>query len=438
MKCAVVISIAPDHLTEFADCRASIERAWAHGAGPFTGLDILPIEDADGVMTPAARRNRGMDLAHEKGCEWIFFLDARDLLNLSAFADFAVFHDAFDAVWGNICVNKLGTKDVVVCEGQITKTASIEDILRSAPDLTLRMGHFVRTGAARAVRFDTEMEAGADYKYYLDLWEKFRCAKVAHIFSIERRAGVDPFAVGTLAWFQAVDPIIAGHCKGRDLYCEVAFDDKVTRFALTNPMDIIQKHHVYGRFFEIDELQTLKDVVGTDKTIVEVGANIGNHLAFYAQHMNSRKIFPFEPNPDSIDLLNRNIKANGLESVVDTRGIGIGAGAQHGQFSVVLPIENNLGAARLSADEAGQLEVFPLDERLDGEAVDFIKIDVEGMEFEVLEGAAKLIERNRPILMVEVFRNKIPAFERWCAENRYNIRTRFSCVNAVNFLVVAA
>jgi len=439
MKCAVVVPVAPDQLQYLDACRSSVERAWAHGSGPFDGLEFLPVEDAVGDATPAERRNRGVDLAREKDCAWIFFLDARDLLNLSAFVDFSRFHEDFDAVWGNICENKLGANEVVVRAKQIMCATSIDDILSRAPENTLRMGHFVRVEVADAVRFDTETEVCEDYKYYLDVWERFRCAKVAHIFSIERRpAQLDVMSPGGAIWNQVADLLVAARLRSRDIFCEVSFDDKVTRFALTDPVDIIQKHHVYGQFFEIDELTTLREVIGTGKTIVEVGANIGNHLAFYAQHMQAKKIFPFEPNPDSISLLNRNIKANGLESVIDTRGIGIGAGARHGTFSIVLPIENNLGAARLSEDKTGELEVYPLDERLAGETVDFIKIDVEGMEFEVLAGAEKLIERNRPVMMIEVFRNKIPEFERWCAEHRYSVRTRFSCVNAVNFLVVAA
>lgn len=232
--------------------------------------------------------------------------------------------------------------------------------------------------------------------------------------------------------------VVHDYCKALNFSCDVNFDGKATRFAIDNPSDIIQQHHLQGQFFEIEELKVVRDVVGSGKTIVEVGANIGNHLAFYAHHMDSKKIFPFEPNPAAIDLLRRNIEANGLDAVVDPRGIGIGAGASYGTFSVELPYDNNLGAARLAKSGEGQLEVYPLDERLKGEAVDFIKIDVEGMEFDVLEGAARIIGQNRPVLMVEVFRDKIPDFETWCRDHGYRIKNRFHCVHAVNFLAVAA
>lgn len=40
--------------------------------------------------------------------------------------------------------------------------------------------------------------------------------------------------------------------------------------------------------------------------------------------------------------------------------------------------------------------------------------------------------------MVEVFRDRISAFEAWCRDHGYTIKKRFHCVNAVNFLAVAA
>lgn len=438
MKCAVVIPIGPDQQSDFDVSCPSVERAWAHGQGPFSGFEIVPVWDTTGAMTPAERRNTGIDIARSRNCEWIFFLDARDLLNASAFVDLAHYHAGLDAVWGNICENTIGTNDIALRANQLPTANNIETILRCAPDSTLRMGHFVRTECADAVRFDTGMDGGEDYKYYLDLWSQYRCAKVAHVFSIERRpaAGASPSAEDVRR-DKIIETLVLDCCRDRVLMCDVTFDEKTAWFRVDNPFDIIQHHHGHGYFFEIEELTTLRAMIGRGKTIVEVGANVGNHLVFYAQHMKPKKIFPFEPNPHAVRLLTENIRANKLEGVVDERGIGIGAGAEYGKFAVMLPGENNLGAARLTQG-GGELEVFPLDETLAGETVDFMKIDVEGMEFDVLKGAEKLIQRDKPVLMVEVFRPKIPDFEAWCDKHGYKVATSFHCINAVNFVAVAA
>lgn len=51
--------------------------------------------------------------------------------------------------------------------------------------------------------------------------------------------------------------------------------------------------------------------------------------------------------------------------------------------------------------------------------VDFIKIDIEGMEMEALSGARETINRYHPVLLIEKIKTDIPQFERWLAVNGY-------------------
>jgi FkbM family methyltransferase len=247
---------------------------------------------------------------------------------------------------------------------------------------------------------------------------------------------VGPRSADGAQWNRAVECQIQAFCAAREMVSRVEFDGKATHFAIDNPFDLIQRHHIGGKFFETLELTELSGFVGRGKVIAEVGANVGNHLVFYAQHMGAKTIIPFEPNPDAIRLLDRNIKANALDGVIDRRGIGFGAGAEYGKFSVVLPQDNNLGAARLEAG-SGELEVRPLDDMLAGVDIDFMKIDVEGMEFDVLEGAKKVIARCRPTMMIEVVRSRIPEFEDWCRTYAYDIAKVYNNVHAANFVVTA-
>ena len=439
MKCAVITPVGPGHKDMYEVCLASIEEAWAYDQGPFEALEIMPMWDLEGAHGRSARRNNGIDEAAARGCDWLFFLDADDLMNMGAFGAFGKFSDGLDAVWGNICETTLGDGELRLREGQIVTATTLEEILVTPPFLSLQMGHFVRTECAAAVKFDVEMDTGEDFKYYLEMWSRFRCAKVPTVFFINRRGGhsVGPRSANGADWNKAVESVVLGYCREREMFSDFTFEGKPARFAINNPFDIIQRHHVNGSFFEAEELKTLCDIVGRGKSIVEVGANVGNHLVFYAQHMDAKKIYPFEPNPDAVALLSKNIRMNDLEPVIDQRGIGIGAGAAYGKFAIELPGENNLGAARLRAG-SGELEVFTLDEKLGDEPVDFMKIDVEGMEFEVLKGAQNIIRRHKPILMVEVFRPQIAEFESWCIENHYNIIKTFHCVYAANFVAEAA
>lgn len=187
MKCAVITPVGPGHKETYETCRRSIEAAWEHGQGPFKALEILPMWDLEGQHGRSARRNAGIDEAAALGCDWLFFLDADDLFNVGAFAAFGKYYDRYDAVWGNICENIFGTDQLKLREGQLVATESVADILSTPPFLTLQMGLFVRTECAAAVKFDTEMDTGEDFKFYLGLWSKYRCAKVPEIFFINRR-----------------------------------------------------------------------------------------------------------------------------------------------------------------------------------------------------------------------------------------------------------
>jgi len=210
MKCAVVTPVGPDHEFDYTACRQSIEAAWATGPGPFQALEILPMWDVEGRHGRSARRNDGIDQAVAKGCDWIFFLDADDLMVSWAFERFAKHADAYDAVWGLICENVYGTDSIEFREGQLPATDRLADILATNPVFTLQMGHFVRAQAAAAVKFDVAMDCGEDFKYYLGLWRRFRCAKVEDVFFINRRGhhSSGPRSADGVAWGHAVHDLL--------------------------------------------------------------------------------------------------------------------------------------------------------------------------------------------------------------------------------------
>jgi Methyltransferase FkbM domain len=54
--------------------------------------------------------------------------------------------------------------------------------------------------------------------------------------------------------------------------------------------------------------------------------------------------------------------------------------------------------------------------------VDFIKLDVEGMELEALQGAEKTIKSSRPVLLVEKIKSNGEELHRWFSDRGYNLR----------------
>ncbi|WP_134727029.1 FkbM family methyltransferase [Paracoccus luteus] len=189
-------------------------------------------------------------------------------------------------------------------------------------------------------------------------------------------------------------------------------------FALNYRRDPVQNAIREGRFYELPELRTLKGLVAPGATIVDIGANVGNHALFFARRMRAARVIVFEPNPLAAAPLMANVLLNGLAGVVclDHLGVALGAGASTG-FGMRRH-DRNLGATRLRPGE-GCIPVCRGDDLLTGETPALIKIDVEGMEMEVLAGLSATIARARPLMMVEVDDANLAAFLDWQAAAGY-------------------
>ncbi len=164
---------------------------------------------------------------------------------------------------------------------------------------------------------------------------------------------------------------------------------------------------MYGEWAE-DELNLLKDLISPGMCILDIGAFIGTHtLAFSALTGATGRVFSFEPRKEIYEVLVKNIELNGLENVTE-----LNVGVSDQEKKLLLPRVDinkdlNFGALNLNyeANKDGQdryeIELVLIDDLKLFDAVDIIKIDVEGMERKVLDGALKTISKDRPIVFCE-------------------------------------
>ncbi|WP_245636782.1 FkbM family methyltransferase [Azospirillum thiophilum] len=165
----------------------------------------------------------------------------------------------------------------------------------------------------------------------------------------------------------------------------------------------------YGEYFE-QEVALFRQCVRPGDRVIDVGANIGAHTVALARLVGpTGRVLALEPIDANHRLLCGNLALNGLDWA---DGMLAAAGATDGILhlaGVAMEEDGNYGALSLDTlslgAPAGDRPV-PV-HRLDGLAHDgagrirLIKIDVEGMEAQVLEGARALIARDRPVLYVE-------------------------------------
>ena len=161
--------------------------------------------------------------------------------------------------------------------------------------------------------------------------------------------------------------------------------------------EILANHvRVNGVFYEDETLSYVRANFPNQKTILDIGANIGNHTTFFAEFMNAKKIHAFEPHPMNFELLKRNMEKY---SNVILHNYALGETIKRVSITTN---PGNMGDVKVSeeADSDGEIEMFPLD-AFDFQDVTLMKIDVEDSEWVVLQGAIETIRRWKPVLVVE-------------------------------------
>jgi len=94
--------------------------------------------------------------------------------------------------------------------------------------------------------------------------------------------------------------------------------------------------------------------------------------------LKSSIVFSFEPVPETFEILSRNILLNHLEETVSAFQCGVSDTQSSADFKAV--DITNIGATKLSENTNGGIPMTTLDQVIGEQKVDFLKIDVEGME----------------------------------------------------------
>ncbi len=155
----------------------------------------------------------------------------------------------------------------------------------------------------------------------------------------------------------------------------------------------------------VPDFALIQQLLGTLRSgyILDIGANAGG-WALLCGTVSSLPIIAFEPEPTAFRLLQRNLALN-ARWTVDARplacGIEDGAIYFHTGFNGYTLIP---GRHVIADDDPDILRVdcTRVDTLFPSENVAFMKIDVEGFEWQVLQGACQVIERCRPPLIVEI------------------------------------
>jgi FkbM family methyltransferase len=165
------------------------------------------------------------------------------------------------------------------------------------------------------------------------------------------------------------------------------------------------------------DMEIVKHFVASGDSVVDVGANFGFYTAFLSILAGERGVvYSFEPIPLTFEILSHNVQALPLANV---KAFNYAISEKDGSGVMVIPswsasggenfYQASIRTAKTEDDRFKQVQVGlkKLDSLFSGheKRIGFIKIDVEGHELQVVEGARSVISRYKPALYIEISDN---------------------------------
>ena len=160
------------------------------------------------------------------------------------------------------------------------------------------------------------------------------------------------------------------------------------------PPEPLKEVMVEGMYFGFPDF-----IPNPNETIVDIGAQFGDYAILCSKLLSVKKIIAFEPLPDVYTLFKEATELNSVKNI-EINNLAVGS------FNGSLKMFRSPDMASISGDIPFSTTCVTLDSQIN-EKIDSLKIDVEGLEMEVLRGAHKVIEKYHPRIIIETHSLKL-------------------------------
>ena len=170
---------------------------------------------------------------------------------------------------------------------------------------------------------------------------------------------------------------------------------------------------IYG-IWEPIETDFVRNTIKNNEVVLDIGANIGYYTLILAKLVgDGGQVFCFEPEPNNFQKLKKNIEKNKYQNVVCEN---IAISNKNGEIQLYLS-ERSIGQHKIyNSDAVSEKSITVKTSSLDNyfknnklrEKISFIKIDIEGAEFFVLDGMQTILKNNKKLkILLEFDPNQI-------------------------------
>ena len=206
--------------------------------------------------------------------------------------------------------------------------------------------------------------------------------------------------------------------------------------------EVIDNNLYYG-IYEKEITNLFRKFVKKGMVVVDVGANIGYYtlLSSYLIKGNGQ-VIAFEPTTKAFNSLWNNLIINDVNYEIKQVALSNFNGKKKDNIRSSYKIKDDFPKTESLEELKDKWKPYSEDEEflfrtLDSynlDKLDFIKIDVDGNEIDVLKGAIKTIKKLKPLMLIEVYKSNISEFEKIMKELNYNIEEIKTEKNFVNFI----
>lgn len=168
--------------------------------------------------------------------------------------------------------------------------------------------------------------------------------------------------------------------------------------------------------YELEDSRMMFDLMKHQKIIFDIGANIGWYSIHIANTFEESMIYAFEPIPETFEKLGKNHELNKVSNLfIENIALSNFKGELNFFYS---PYQTGAASSKniLGIEDLKELtcptttvDLYIKDKNIKG--LDFIKCDVEGAEFFVLQGASESIQSYKPIVFAEMLRKWSKKFD---------------------------
>jgi FkbM family methyltransferase len=149
--------------------------------------------------------------------------------------------------------------------------------------------------------------------------------------------------------------------------------------------------NIYTGLHEFGEMMFLLHLLRPADIFADVGANVGSYTILASSVAGAGSI-SFEPLPSTFLHLKNNVAVNNMESLVELHNCGVGNEKGKLRFTSGFDTMNHVVTNADSVSGLTEVDVVRLDDILEGRTPVLMKIDTEGFEMAVLQGAASALK----------------------------------------------